>query len=102
MARIYASQISELVADLQALQSMSPADVTAETLTPEEIAIVFESRRKRLLLRLENRGLTIAADPETRVTESEGQAEWVLQTLQQARIVQPMHRRGAGRGERDD
>jgi hypothetical protein len=75
MARIYASQISELVADLQALQSMSPADVTAETLTPEEIAMVFESRRKRLLLRLENRGLTIAADPETRVTESEGQAE---------------------------
>jgi hypothetical protein len=75
MARIYASQISELVADLQALQSMSPADVTAETLTPDEIAMVFESRRKRLLLRLENRGLTIAADPETRVTESEGQAE---------------------------
>jgi hypothetical protein len=75
MARIYASQISELVADLQALQSMSPADVTAETLTPDEIAMVFDSRRKRLLLRLENRGLTIAADPETRVTESEVQAE---------------------------
>lgn len=75
MARIYASQISELVADLQALQSMSPADVTAETLTPDEITMVFESRRKRLLLRLENRGLTIAADPEMRVTESEGQAE---------------------------
>ena len=75
MARIYASQISELVADLQALQSMSPADVTAETLTPEEIFMVFESRRKRLLLRLENRGLTIAADPAQCVTESEGQAE---------------------------
>jgi hypothetical protein len=75
MARIYASQISELVADLQALQSMSPADVTAETLTPDEIAMVFESRRKRLLLRLENRGLTIAADPEKFVTESEGQEE---------------------------
>jgi hypothetical protein len=70
MARIYASQISELVADLQALQSMSPADVTAETLTPDEIAMVFESRRKRLLLRLENRGLTIAADPVEAVTES--------------------------------
>jgi hypothetical protein len=75
MARIYASQISELVADLQALQSMSPADVAAETLTPEEIAMVFESRRKRLLLRLENRGLTIAADPAQCVTELEGQAE---------------------------
>jgi hypothetical protein len=75
MARIYASQISELVADLQALQAMSPADVTAETLTPDEIAMVFESRRKRLLLRLENRGLTIAADPVAAVTESEGQAE---------------------------
>lgn len=75
MARIYASQIPEVVAELQALQTMSPADVTAETLTPDEVAMVFESRRKRLLLRLENRGLTIAADPETRVTESEGQAE---------------------------
>lgn len=75
MARIYASQIPEVVAELQALQTMSPADVTAETLTPDEIAMVFDSRRKRLLLRLENRGLTIAADPETRVTESESQAE---------------------------
>ncbi len=75
MARIYASQIPEVVAELQALQTMSPADVTAETLTPDEIAMVFESRRKRLLLRLENRGLTISADPEARVTESEGQAE---------------------------
>lgn len=75
MARIYASQIPDLIADLQALQSMSPADVTDETLTPEEIAMVYESRRKKLLLRMENRGLTIAADPETRVTESEGQAE---------------------------
>ncbi len=75
MARIYASQIPEVVAELQALQTMSTADVIAETLTPDEIAMVFESRRKRLLLRLENRGLTIAADPETRVTESGGQAE---------------------------
>jgi hypothetical protein len=75
MARIYASQIPEVVAELQALQTMSPADVTAETLTPEEIAMVFESRRKRLLLRLENRGLTIAADPAQCVTELEGQAE---------------------------
>ena len=64
MARIYASQIPDLIADLQALQSMSPEDVTAETLTPEEIAMVYESRRKRLLLKMENRGLTIAADPE--------------------------------------
>jgi hypothetical protein len=63
MARIYASQIPDLIADLQALQSMSPADVTAETLTPDEIAMVYESRRKKLLLRMENRGLTIAADP---------------------------------------
>jgi hypothetical protein len=75
MARIYASQINELISDLRALQSMSPADVTAETLTPDEIAMVFDSRRKRLLLRLENRGLTIAADPVAAVTESEGQAE---------------------------
>lgn len=75
MARIYASQIPEVVAELQALQTMSPADVTAETLTPDEIAMVFESRRKRLLLRLENRGLTIASDPETRVTEWEGREE---------------------------
>jgi hypothetical protein len=68
MARIYASQIPEVVAELQALQAMSPSDVTAETLTPDEIAMVFESRRKRLLLRLENRGLTIAADPAQCVT----------------------------------
>jgi hypothetical protein len=64
MARIYASQINELISDLRTLQSMSPADVTAETLTQDEIAMVFEARRKRLLLRLENRGLTVAADPE--------------------------------------
>jgi hypothetical protein len=75
MARIYASQILSLISDLRTLQLMSPSDVTAETLTPEEIDLVLEFRRKRLLLRLENRGLTIAADPETRVTESEGQAE---------------------------
>jgi hypothetical protein len=75
MARIYASQIGQLISDLQALQSMSPADVTAETLTQDEIAMVFESRRKQLLLRLENRGLTIAADPVAAVTESEDQPE---------------------------
>lgn len=75
MARIYASQIPEVVAELQSLQTMSTSDVTAETLTQDEIAMVFESRRKRLLLRLENRGLTIAADPAQCVTESEIQAE---------------------------
>lgn len=75
MARIYASQINDVIADLKALQVVMTTDVSENTLTPEEINLVLDFRRKRLLLRLENRGLTIAADPAAAVTEPEGQAE---------------------------
>lgn len=60
---IRTNQIDAVCADLQMLKALRIDAIDAPGLTPDEVRMVFESRRKALLLRLENMGIQVRDDP---------------------------------------
>lgn len=61
-AIIRIEDIDEVCADLQVLKVMRVDAIRAPGLTPDEVRMVFESRRKALLTRLENKGIRVRDD----------------------------------------
>jgi hypothetical protein len=62
-AMIRVEQIDSICADLQMLKALRIDAIDALGLTPDEVQAVFESRRKALLTRLENKGIQARDDP---------------------------------------
>jgi hypothetical protein len=62
-ALIRGEQIDSICADLQMLKALRLDAIDAPGLTPDEVQAVFESRRKALLTRLENKGIQVRDDP---------------------------------------
>lgn len=62
-AIIRTHQIDAVCADLQMLKALCIDAIDAPGLTPDEVHMVFESRRKALLIRLENKGINVRDDP---------------------------------------
>ena len=62
-AMIRVEQIDSICADLQILKALRLDAIDAPGLTPDEVQMVFESRRKALLTRLENKGIQVRDDP---------------------------------------
>lgn len=60
---IRTNQIEAVCADLQMLKALRIDAIDAPGLTPDEVQMVFESRRKALLTRLENKGINVRDDP---------------------------------------
>ena len=60
---IRTNQIDAVCADLQMLKALRIDAIDAPGLTPDEVHMVFESRRKALLTRLENKGILVRDDP---------------------------------------
>jgi hypothetical protein len=65
-ALIRGEQIDSICADLQMLKALRLDAIDAPGLTPDEVQAVFESRRKALLTRLENKGIQARDDPPRR------------------------------------
>lgn len=62
-AMIRVEQIDSICADLQMLKALRLDAIDAPGLTPDEVQMVFEFRRKLLLGRLENKGIQVRVEP---------------------------------------
>jgi hypothetical protein len=61
-ARIYPHQIDALVDDLRAYQALPETSIDVQDLTAEEVQMVLNRRREKLICRLHNRGIVIARE----------------------------------------